>query len=116
QRLAYPSRDGDPEASELLTVEGRRQFDQRTLSMPEPMRTGDLYLSPMRGGAGVGDPLERDPGAVASDLDGGFITPRLAESLYGVAVRGDGSVDHEHTQPLRESIRGTRRQHSQPVS
>jgi N-methylhydantoinase B/acetone carboxylase alpha subunit len=114
-RLPYPVADGDPESSELLEVSGRREFDQRTLTMPEAMREGDLYLSPMRGGAGMGDPLEREPEAVAGDVRGNYLIPRLAESVYGVKVDGDGSLDASGTSRQREQIRRQRERRSVPV-
>jgi N-methylhydantoinase B len=114
-QLPHPVRDGDPERSELLAVAGEHQFDQRTLSMPEPMHTGDLYLSPMRGGAGVGDPLEREPQAVAADVRGGYLTERLAGSTYGVALADDGTADLGRSAALRASILAGRRASSKPV-
>jgi N-methylhydantoinase B/acetone carboxylase alpha subunit len=115
-QLPYPTRDGDPEASEMLAVGGEHQFDQRTLSMPEAMRSGDLYLSPMRGGAGVGDPLERDPQAVAEDVRGGYVTERLARTLYGVALDGAGALDAGATTALRADVLAGRRAAGVPVS
>ena len=113
-RLPHPTRDGDPEQSELLAVQGRRQFDQRTLSMPEAMKEGDLYLSPKRGGSGVGDPLEREPVAVRADVEGGYLVPRLADSVYGVVLAG-GEVDPRATAARRSALRTRRREASVPV-
>lgn len=116
QNGSYPTNDGDPEHSALLAVEGEQQFDQRTLSMPEAMASGDLYLSPMRGGAGVGDPLERPAESVAEDLRGGYLSARLAESVYAVAVDGAGDVDAVATERLRAAAFDLRRMHSVPVT
>lgn len=113
-RLPYPTRDGNPEDSELLRVQGDREFDQQTLTMPEQMRQGDVYLSPMRGGSGVGDSLERDPQAVLADVEGGFLVERLAGSVYGV-VLSDGAIDIEATNAAREAIRSERRKRAVPV-
>ncbi len=111
--LPYPARDGNPEESEIEElVEGRAQFDQQTLTMPETMKSGDLYLSPMRGGSGTGDPIERDPSAVAADVEGNYLIERLAESLYGVILAEDGSADLEATARRREELRESRREHS----
>jgi N-methylhydantoinase B/acetone carboxylase alpha subunit len=111
-QLSYPTADGDPEHSGLLAVAGDHQFDQRTLSMPEPMSSGDLYLSPMRGGSGVGDPVERDPQAVIDDIAGGYLTERLARSLYRVAQDGDGRLDAPATTALRAAGLRERREQS----
>jgi acetone carboxylase gamma subunit len=113
-RFPYPTRDGDPEQSELLRVQGQREFDQQTLTMPEQMREGDIYLSPMRGGSGVGDPLERDPQAVLADLQGGFLVERLARSVYGV-VLSDAAVDLEATKFAHDAIRSERRERAVSV-
>ena len=112
--IPYPVSDGNPEESKLMSVEGRRSFDQRTLTMPEAMKEGDLYLSPMRGGAGLGDPLERDPEAVLADLEGDYLIPRLAESLYGVCV-GDEGIQQVATQEQRQRLKQTREEKSVPT-
>ncbi|MCB0865890.1 MAG: hydantoinase B/oxoprolinase family protein [Solirubrobacterales bacterium] len=115
-RLPYPVSDGDPEDSGLMAVSGRRDFDQRTLTMPEPMAEGDLYLSPMRGGAGLGDPLEREPEAVVADVTGKYLNERFADSVYGVKVDRDGALDEAATQRRRDQILRERERGSQPVS
>jgi N-methylhydantoinase B/acetone carboxylase alpha subunit len=115
--LPYPVRDGNPEASQIAgTVSGDADFDQRTLTMPDQMRDGDLYLSPMRGGAGVGDPLEREPAAVAADVSGGYLIERLAKSVYGVVIGSDGDADLAETERLRGQIREERRAASDPFA
>ena len=109
--LPYPVRDGNPEESEIeALVDGDADFDQRTLTMPKAMREGDLYLSPMRGGSGIGDPLERDPASVAADIAGGYLIERLAESVYGVILDADGSPDPEATAGRRDELRRERRE------
>ncbi len=115
--LPYPVADGNPEESQIAAlVDGRVDFDQRTLTMPDAMRDGDLYLSPMRGGSGVGDPLERDPAAVAADVAGGYLIARLAASVYGVELDGGGAVDLAATERRRAAIRREREARSVPVS
>jgi 5-oxoprolinase (ATP-hydrolysing) len=49
---------------------------------------------------GYGDPLERDPGAVLSDVLDGFTTRELAESDYAVVLDTD-EVDDDATARLR---------------
>jgi N-methylhydantoinase B/acetone carboxylase alpha subunit len=113
--LPYPVRDGNPEESEIeALVDGDSEFDQRTLTMPNPMRDGDLYLSPMRGGSGIGDPLEREPAAVAADVAGGYLIPRLAESVYGVVLAADGSADLAATERRRAEVRRERELEARP--
>src|SRR5207237_2656467 len=103
-REPYPFHEPDPAASELADrVTGDRQFDLETTSLPEVMRQGDLYLCMFRGGAGLGDPLERPYQAVMDDVEGDYLLPRFAESLYGV-VAGD----LEATGRRREAVRDER--------
>ena len=60
----------------------------------------------MPNSGGFGDPLERDPDLVLSDVLDGFTTAELAERDYGVVVDLQRrSVDHEATQRLRERHR-----------
>lgn len=113
--LPYPVRDGNPEESQIESlVEGDSEFDQRTLTMPNPMRDGDLYLSPMRGGSGIGDPIERDPASVAADVAGGYLIPRLAESVYGVVIGDGGAVDLAATEQRRADLRRDRELAARP--
>lgn len=60
-------------------------------------------------GGGYGDPLERDPEAVARDLSYGLISPRTAESIYGVVVdEATGKVDRAQTEQRRLELRNQR--------
>ncbi|NQU08582.1 MAG: hydantoinase B/oxoprolinase family protein [Candidatus Abyssubacteria bacterium] len=113
----YPVREHDPEHSELKAhVEGNHFFDKRTVTYPHPFKQGDLYLSWLRGGGGLGDPLEREPKLVAEDVNQGFLLPRYAPKTYGVKLiensDGSHSVDLEGTRELRKEIRKTRAERS----
>src|SRR5262249_11766209 len=56
---------------------------------------------------GYGDPLERDPGLVLSDLLDGFTSLELAERDYGVVIDAETrQLDLEATQRLREERSG----------
>lgn len=57
------------------------------------------------GGAGHGDPLARDPEAVAGDVLDGRISPAFAEGVYGV-VSDSGGVSAKETSRRREELRG----------
>jgi N-methylhydantoinase B len=52
------------------------------------------------GGGGWGDPLERDPDAVAQDVAAGLVSLLRARSVYGV-VFADGAVQTAETRALR---------------
>jgi N-methylhydantoinase B len=72
-----------------------------------PLDPGDVLLMESSGGGGFGDPLERDPAAVAADLAEGYVTPAGAEREYGVVWR-DGAVDASATRTRRAELRATR--------
>ncbi len=55
----------------------------------------------MAGGGGHGDPLERDPRAVARDVLDDKVSVAAARELYGVVVGHDGELDLEATESLR---------------
>jgi 5-oxoprolinase (ATP-hydrolysing) len=58
---------------------------------------------------GYGDPLERDPELVLSDVLDGFTTAELAERAYGVSIDLDRkAVEIEETARLRERLRAER--------
>lgn len=59
------------------------------------------------GGGGWGDPLERDPELVATEIRQGLVSVAGA-ARYGVALAADGTVDRETTEALRARLRGTR--------
>ena len=62
------------------------------------------------GGGGWGDPLQRDPDAVAQDVAAGLVSPQRAHDVYGV-VLADGAVRSHETQTTRATMaaeRGTR--------
>jgi N-methylhydantoinase B/acetone carboxylase alpha subunit len=84
---AYPVADGPFSDPALLAIEGERELRTDNFTMLAPFKSGDLYHSVMKGAAGLGDPLERPPGAVADDVAEGHIEAAFAESVYAVADR-----------------------------
>jgi N-methylhydantoinase B len=69
---------------------------------------GTLFHHRMAGGGGWGDPLERDPEAVARDVRREKVSERSAGEDYGVVLARDGSVDAAATAERREAIRAGR--------
>ena len=63
----------------------------------------DGYYIRATGGPGLGDPLDRDPAAVAADVARGWVSPEMAAAAYGVAVDADA------TAALRDAERVRRR-------
>ena len=63
---------------------------------------GDRLRIETPGGGGWGDPRQRDPEAVADDVQAGLIAAERARQFYAVAVDTDsGEVDAEATATLR---------------
>ena len=71
------------------------------------VQPGDKLLFSTAGGGGLGDPLERDPEVVATEVDRGLITERAAREEYGVVLDGDG-VDEPATESQRAELRESR--------
>jgi N-methylhydantoinase B len=63
---------------------------------------GDRLILELPGGAGMGNPLTRDPVLVARDVRDGLVSPADARGLYRVVVAADGSVDAAATKTLRD--------------
>src|SRR3954471_3768858 len=100
----YPVADGSFEEPALMEVEcERRDYKQDNFTTLRPFEEGDLYLSVMKGAAGLGDPLLRQVDAVERDVREGHLLPRFAESVYGVSDReGFRRARLERARPVRE--------------
>lgn len=76
--------------------EGRLKADKILINpghglMDEELKEGDILAATGSGGAGWGDPLERDPQRVLRDLEEGWVSEPVAREVYGVAFHGQGS-------------------------
>lgn len=70
---------------------------------------GDLIAVSTPGGGGYGDPLERNPEAVAADVAAGYYDQREARKLFGVAFRPRKTeVDDKATSALRAKLKRER--------
>lgn len=68
---------------------------------------GDTVTFEGAGGGGVGNPFEKDPEDVLTDVADGLISPESARRDYGVALssaNGQTSVDREETKRLRSAV------------
>jgi N-methylhydantoinase B len=72
-----------------------------------PQGLDDVFELQICGGAGYGDPLERDPELVAEDVGFGLVSEEAAAEIYGVALSG-GAADAEATRSIREERRRRR--------
>jgi N-methylhydantoinase B len=73
------------------------------------LHPGDQLWEYIAGGAGYGDPLDRDPAAVLADLLDGKISTVLTTTAYGVVLTPGGTaVDEERTKERRDALRAGR--------
>jgi N-methylhydantoinase B len=87
---AYPVADGPFDDPALMAISGERELKLDNFTLLTPFEEGDLYLSVMKGAAGLGDPLERPVEAVERDVGEGHLLPQYAERVYAVTGR-DGA-------------------------
>lgn len=78
---------------------------QRTVLHPR-----DGLLMACAGGAGYGDPLDREPELVALDVRRGLVSRASAEHIYGVQLDADDKPDLVATDARRERLRAERLQ------
>jgi N-methylhydantoinase B len=73
------------------------------------LRPGDQLWEYVAGGAGYGDPLERDPELVLADVRDRKVSCERAKADYGVVVSDTGvSVDYQATEACRAVFRRAR--------
>ncbi|HEX9841150.1 MAG TPA: hydantoinase B/oxoprolinase family protein [bacterium] len=77
---------GQPGALARTVLNPDRQPRELQSKEVVPLRRGDVVSIQLSGGGGYGDPRERDPEAVRSDVADGFVSPQAARELYGVDV------------------------------
>jgi N-methylhydantoinase B len=87
----------------------------RTMDMTD-MFSGDVLVTRSSGGAGWGNPLNRDPERVRLNVRDGFLSIKRARDVYGVVLTQKDSknpetvaVDYEATKKLRSDMTATRR-------
>ena len=68
------------------------------------LKAGDYFVGKSGGGAGVGNPAERDPEAVKMDVKNELVSLKAAKDIYKVVLNPDTlEIDYEATQSLRTS-------------
>lgn len=102
-----------------IDATARVKRDKQAMTTEKCFEDYDLYLNYLRGGPGFGDPLDRDPAAIANDLNHGFLLPEYARKVYGAVLlqneKGVWSVDAEKTKTRRAEIRRERLRRAVPV-
>jgi len=71
------------------------------------VKAGDVLRIEAPMGGGFGDPIEREPAAVAGDVADGLVDALYAASVYGVVLR-DGKLDSDATERARSRLRDPR--------
>ena len=91
---------GESAANGLDAIPGHREFlpckHRRT-----PIIQGDVWYHNWQGGGGYGDPLLRNPAAVAADVARGCVSEQSALNIYGV-VPDDDQATERHRDALRK--------------
>ena len=71
------------------------------------LNPGDVVRITTPSGAGYGDPLDREPEMVLTDLENGFVSAEEAANVYGI-VAVDGAIDVAATSARRASLSNQR--------
>ncbi len=87
---------------------------------PVEVHEGDLMIADNAAAGGLGDPIDRSPASVVSDLDEGLATEWMARNVYCVGVSYDDETktwrtDEAETKRLREAKRKERLARGVPV-
>lgn len=72
------------------------------------MHAGDVIAYSFQGGGGYGDPIDREPNAVAMDVAQGYVSREQASKVYGVTIGTAGEIDQTATDERRDAIRTER--------
>ena len=88
-RIDFPARGrnggGNGEAGSLSFTSGEKLFGKGTQTIPN----GKIARFHTPGGAGFGDPKDRNSDQLARDVENGLITPEAAARDYGYVTGGD---------------------------
>jgi N-methylhydantoinase B len=90
----------------LLRLPGENEFrSMDAIHYPTPMDSQVIVRT--GGGGGWGDPLERDPSLVRTDVIEQLVSRGRAEEAYGVVLRDDLTLDEAATARKRNELRST---------
>jgi N-methylhydantoinase B len=87
----------------IVRTDGRREdLPSKKMIVLHP---GDQLWEYIAGGAGYGDPLDRDPERVLADVQDGKVSAEAARETYGVVLDGGENVAELATKERREALR-----------
>ncbi len=95
---------GAPSANTIVRTDGGVENEKPMFA--GLLQPGDRFHHRQAGGGGHGDPLDREPMAVARDVLNEKVSVSAAHDLYGVIVDRKGAVDEAATEELRRTRRG----------
>jgi N-methylhydantoinase B len=101
----YGGRPGKPSQNWLDPETENRPLPSK-LTMT--IRRGQVFRHEVAGAGGYGDPLEREPAAVARDVLNEVVSRAAASADYGVVLDDEGSVEMRATAKLRAERRHAR--------
>lgn len=90
---------GSPGPATLEAIPGQRHVTSLNWTH-SPFEADTVEYHNWQGGGGFGDPLDREPAAVARDVAAHAVSEAVARGLYGV-VLADGQADEEATRRER---------------
>ena len=108
----YGLSGGEPGAPSLSERAGADGVEILPTMISTSIRNGDSVYHRLAGGGGWGDPLTRDPAAVARDVRNDKVSSGRARQDYGVVLDGAGQVDRLATDKLRQHLRSRAREES----
>jgi N-methylhydantoinase B len=97
---------GGPSLAWKIDCDGRRTLLRNSFDVT--LARGEALDAVACGGGGYGDPLDRDPAAVAERLREGWISPVRARDVYGVVIDERCSVNATATVLRRRELRAAR--------
>jgi len=109
--LTYPwgVRGGDPgmrSSKRVVRKDGTEEWLPAKCDGVDVKEDDVLYFNTW-GGGGWGDPCERDPSLVQTDVARGLVS-RQGAKRYGVSINADGAIDQAATDKLRKKMRASR--------
>ena len=97
------------ELVQLKALEGKYSVTTN-LRAAKSYHEGDIFVGCSHGGVGYGDPIERDPQAVITDLRRKIISAWAARNVYHVVYDTAALVvDEQETDKLRQAVRSLRK-------
>ncbi|MEZ5854507.1 MAG: hydantoinase B/oxoprolinase family protein [Hyphomicrobiaceae bacterium] len=108
----YGGSPGQPSENHLNPATENRPMPSKVTM---DIKRGDVFQHTHPGGAGWGDPLDRDPAMVLKDVRNEFLSPEKARADYGVVIStATWTIDEAATKSCQDEIRRQRAWHEVP--